>query len=173
MILERSAGAETRVVRSNPSRTKTIMRTIQLTLTLTGLMAAATASSANPPHSITLTPIGTYASGVFDQGAAEIVAHDPKTQRLFVVTCAFIGLERVGGVMVYDITNPFAPFFVDYVNFRDFATDVESPEAGDLGPEGLVFIEAKDSPNGKPLLVVGNEVSGTTTVFEINRIVGR
>jgi hypothetical protein len=113
MILERSAGAETRVVRSNPSRTKTIMRTIQLTLTLTGLMAAATASSANPPHRITLTPIGTYASGVFDQGAAEIVAHDPKTQRHFVVTCAFIGLERVGGVMVYDITNPFAPFFVD------------------------------------------------------------
>ncbi|HVR36603.1 MAG TPA: choice-of-anchor I family protein [Methylomirabilota bacterium] len=93
--------------------------------------------------------------------------------RLYGRTYAFIGLERVGGVMVYDITNPFAAFFVDYVNLRDFATDVESPEAGDLGPEGLVFIEAKDSPNGKPLLVTGNEVSGTTTVFEINRIVGR
>ena len=39
---------------------------------------------------------------------------------------------------------------------------------GDLGPEGLVFIPAAKSPNGEPLLVTGNEVSGTTTVFQIN-----
>jgi hypothetical protein len=93
--------------------------------------------------------------------------------KLFGRTFAFIGLERIGGVMVYDISNPFKPFFVDYVNFRDFTKDVESPEAGDLGPEGLVFIEPKDSPTRKPLLVVGNEVSGTTTVYEINLVRGR
>ncbi|MFB0983922.1 MAG: alkaline phosphatase, partial [Acinetobacter towneri] len=40
-------------------------------------------------------------------------------------------------------------------------------ENSNLGPEGLIFIAAKDSPNGKPLLVVGNEVSGTTAVYQI------
>lgn len=76
-------------------------------------------------------------------------------------TFAFIGLERVGGVMVYDITNPTSPSFTTYINTRNGGT-------GDLGPEGLAFIEAKDSPNGKPLLVVGNELSGTTAVLQIN-----
>ncbi|MDF7800813.1 choice-of-anchor I family protein [Pontiellaceae bacterium B1224] len=81
---------------------------------------------------------------------------------------AFIGLERVGGIMVYDVTNPRNPAFVEYINNRDFTQDVETPEAGDLGPEGMAFIPASDSPNGSPLLVVANEVSGTTTIYEIN-----
>ncbi len=82
--------------------------------------------------------------------------------------CAFIGLERIGGVMVYDITDPAAPAFVQYVNARDFTGDAEAGTAGDLGPEGLVFISAADSPTGKPLLVVSNEVSGNVSVFEID-----
>jgi hypothetical protein len=41
-------------------------------------------------------------------------------------------------------------------------------KVGDLGPEGLHFIAAKDSPNGKPLLLVGNEVSGSTAVIQLN-----
>ncbi len=82
-------------------------------------------------------------------------------------TYVFVTLERIGGVMVYDITNPVAPFFVRYVNDRDFTKDVETPESGDLGPESALVIEASDSPNGKPLLVVTNEVSGTTGIFEI------
>ena len=87
-------------------------------------------------------------------------------------TFAFIGLERMGGVLVYDITNPAAPKRVDYLNTRD--EWVAKPSAanlatvGDLGPEGLVFIPAAQSPNGKPLLVVGNEVSGTTAVLQLN-----
>jgi hypothetical protein len=91
---------------------------------------------------------------------------------------AFIGLERVGGVVVYDISNPQSPIFVDYVNNRDFTKpvsievngeEISNPAAGDLGPEGLLFIKAEDSPTGKPLLVLGNEISGTTTVLEINK----
>ena len=63
--------------------------------------------------------------------------------------------------MVYDVSAPAAPFFVTYLNTRTGAT-------GDRGPEGLALIMADKSPNGKPLLVVGNEVSGTTAVFQIN-----
>ena len=81
---------------------------------------------------------------------------------------AFIGLERKGGIMVYDITNPFKVKAVGYTNNRDFSVKATDPLAGDLGPEGLVFIPASDSPNGKPLLVTGNEVSGTTTVFQVD-----
>jgi hypothetical protein len=86
---------------------------------------------------------------------------------LYSKTYAFIGLERVGGVMVYDITTPKNPKFVQYVNNRDFTGDAAAGTAGDLGPEGLTVITPEDSPNGKALLVVGNEVSGTTTIYEI------
>ncbi|MGA1133478.1 MAG: choice-of-anchor I domain-containing protein, partial [Prochlorotrichaceae cyanobacterium] len=40
-------------------------------------------------------------------------------------TYAFIGLERVGGVMVYDVTVPTAPTFVQYLNDRDFTANPE------------------------------------------------
>lgn len=80
---------------------------------------------------------------------------------------AFIGLERVGGVMVYNITNPAEARFVEYVNNRDFDGDPEAGTAGDLGPEGITFIPAGESPVRVPLLVVANEVSGTTTIFEV------
>jgi 2',3'-cyclic-nucleotide 2'-phosphodiesterase (5'-nucleotidase family)/DNA-binding beta-propeller fold protein YncE len=82
-------------------------------------------------------------------------------------TYAFVGLERIGGVMVYDVTDPAAPAFVTYTNNRDFSADAESPEAGDLGPEGLVFIPGADSPTGQPLLAVSNEVSGTVTLYGV------
>ena len=88
---------------------------------------------------------------------------------------AFIGLERVGGVMVYDISLPSAPSFVTYVNNRDFSVrfgpdDVSRGDlvrTGDLGPEGLIFIPAADSPTGEHLLVVSNEVSGSVSIFQI------
>ncbi|MFV5369793.1 choice-of-anchor I family protein [Acinetobacter junii] len=82
-------------------------------------------------------------------------------------TFAFIGLERMSGVMVYDITTPMQPKFVEYFTTRNFV-ETDSAKQGDLGPEGLIFIAAKDSPNGKPLLVVGNEVSGSTAIYQVN-----
>lgn len=86
-------------------------------------------------------------------------------------TYAFIGLERMGGVMVYDISNPMSPGFVQYLNNRDVNVDnttLEAGGAGDLGPEGMKFVTAEDSPSGQPLLIVGNEVSGTTTFYNID-----
>ncbi len=89
-------------------------------------------------------------------------------------TFLFLGLERMGGVLVYDITDPTAPQRVDYLNTRDdWTTDDPGSvlaAAGDLGPEGLVFIPAADAPGGTALLVVGNEVSGTTSVYEVESL---
>ncbi|MNO27281.1 Endo-1,4-beta-xylanase A precursor [compost metagenome] len=87
---------------------------------------------------------------------------------------AFIGLERVSGNMMYDLSNINAPVFYDYLNTRDFVHSVdESGEkptyqvAGDVSPEGQNFIAAEYSPTGYPLLLVANEVSGTVSVIEI------
>ncbi|WP_462270864.1 choice-of-anchor I domain-containing protein [Desulfobacter sp.] len=84
----------------------------------------------------------------------------------------FIGIERIGGVLVYDISNPYDPSFVQYINRRNFDVDPEegtkNGTVGDLGPEGVLFISALESPNNKPLLVVPNEVSGTTTIYQID-----
>ena len=90
--------------------------------------------------------------------------------KAFGRTYGFIGLERVGGVMIYDLTEPTAPEFVQYVNPRNFTQPTNTAAAGDLGPEGLLFISEENSPNGKPLLVTANEVSGTTTIFEISKV---
>ena len=81
---------------------------------------------------------------------------------------AFIGLERIGGVMVYDITDPANAEFVQYINPRDFSGDAVAGTAGPLGPEGLAFISGVESPTGDPLLVVSNEVSGSTDFFAID-----
>jgi hypothetical protein len=89
--------------------------------------------------------------------------------KAFGRTYAFITLERIGGVMVYDITNPFAPAFVQYINNRNFSQAPGLNSGGDLGPEGVVFVKADDSPNGSPLLIVSNEVSGTTTVYLVSK----
>ncbi|MDB4727997.1 T9SS type A sorting domain-containing protein, partial [Saprospiraceae bacterium] len=75
---------------------------------------------------------------------------------------AFIGLERIGGIMLYEVTDPTNPTFIQYINTRQ----VEEL-GGDLAPEGLAYISADESPNGKPLLAVSYEVSGTIGMFEI------
>lgn len=83
------------------------------------------------------------------------------------ITYAFIGLERVGGIIVYDITNPTSPVFAQYINHRDFSFSADSLDALDLGVESIVFIPASESPNNKDLLVTANEVSGSVSLFEV------
>jgi hypothetical protein len=78
--------------------------------------------------------------------------------------------------MVYNISNPHSPRFVQYINDRDFSEDpeasagVSNSAAGDIGPESIAFIPAADSPNGMDLIAVGNEVSGSTAIYQINVI---
>lgn len=75
---------------------------------------------------------------------------------------------------VYNISNPQSAEFVQYINTRNFTiADVEDQFelAGDLGPESIKFVAVGDSPTDVPMLIVGNEVSGTTAFFDIEVIV--
>lgn len=95
-------------------------------------------------------------------------------------TYAFTALERTGGVMMYDVSVPESPVFVDYINTRDFRSIVDGSQeyddgdldkwvtGGDVAPEGLAFISAQDSPTSRAILLVANEVSGTVSVYEIH-----
>ena len=88
---------------------------------------------------------------------------------------AFISLERMGGILSYDISNPTQPQFLQYINLRDFSVEFDVDEEGDpaptpeqlaaigdLAPEGITFV-----PGENPQLIVSNEVSGTTTAYSI------
>jgi len=77
-------------------------------------------------------------------------------------TYAFVTLERIGGVMVYNITDPANARLVDYKNNRDLTT-----YGGDQGPEGIIYVSKEASPTGKPYIVIANEVSGNISIFEI------
>jgi hypothetical protein len=76
---------------------------------------------------------------------------------------AFIGLERIGGVMAYDVSDPEAPVFNAYVNDRDFS----QPAAPDAGPEVLASVPAWENPTGRPLLLVAHEVTGTVAIYRL------
>ncbi len=82
----------------------------------------------------------------------------------------FVGLERIGGFMVYDITDPLDPEFLQYINNRDFSlsdADLEAGRSVHLGPEGFYYILPEDSPTSRPILLVANEVSGSLTLYSV------
>lgn len=118
-----------------------------------------------------------------DKGIDELDARSnkkgPEAENITVLnikdkTYAIVGLERISGIMIYDITDPSNPVYKDYFNNRIFIKSVNDKEEiglekrGNIGPEGLCAIEAKDSPTGKPIVLVANEVSGTVQVIEFN-----
>jgi DNA-binding beta-propeller fold protein YncE len=94
------------------------------------------------------------------------------------VQILFCVLERAGGIMSWNISDPSHPKFLAYVNPRDPTVDLDIDtdkdgkpdhflEAGDIAPEGILYIAPEQSPSGKPLLVVCNEGSGNVTLYEI------
>ena len=122
-----------------------------------------------------------------NEGDSRSDAKGPEPEALAIgeiggATFAFIGLERVSGIMVYNLSNPQSPRFVEYALDRNFneapslgdtnadGIDESNGAAGDLGPESIAFVAAADSPNGNPLLIVGSEVSGTTAIYQINTV---
>ncbi len=145
----------------------------------------------------TLIEDGTFPKAAFntDDDSIELDAESPmsgpKPEGIAVgavddVEYAFVGLEEISGVMVFDISRPEAPEFVQYENNRIFdptelgltgpdpdlnealeSGRLDAGAAGDLAPEGLLFVSAEDSPTDAPLLIVANEVSGTTTIYEL------
>lgn len=96
----------------------------------------------------------------------------PEPEGLVTVTAggktyAAIGLERMGGFFLYDLATPAAPSMAAYYTGRHFTQTPGNGTGGDLGPEGMLAIAAGDSPTGKALIVVGNEVSGTVAIHEV------
>jgi len=77
---------------------------------------------------------------------------------------AFVGLERMGGIMVYDITEPQNASFEVYFTSHNF----DNAADGDWSPEGLKFVPADESPTGKALLLAAHEMSGTVAVYQIS-----
>lgn len=67
----------------------------------------------------------------------------------------FVALERNDQIMVYDISDPTHPEFLDILS-----------HSGDEAPEGILAVPAVDSPNKRDLLIVSNEDSGTVSIYE-------
>ncbi len=83
---------------------------------------------------------------------------------------ALVGLERVGGILVYAIDDPAQPEFITYFNNRNFQAAIPGREAADLGVEDILFIEQADSPTENALVVTTNAVSGTVSIFQLGTI---
>lgn len=100
------------------------------------------------------------AAGIYDDGRSDDKSIEPEGITIGVVgkkTVAFVGLERVDAVAIYDVSNPAAPVFLQMVKCGD-------------APEGVLFIPAKDSPVKKSLLVVSSEDDGLIKVYKPNSL---
>lgn len=95
------------------------------------------------------------AANIYDDARSDDKSVEPEGITVGMVgskKVAFVGLERADAVMIYDITNPKAPVFLQTVTCGD-------------APEGIMFIPAKDSPTKKSLLVVSSENDGQVKVY--------
>lgn len=78
----------------------------------------------------------------------------------------FVSLERVGGVMIFNIDQPATPVYAGYYNNRFAASN-----GPDRGAEGIIYISKEASPNNNALVILANEVSSTLSVFQVNTCV--
>jgi hypothetical protein len=97
---------------------------------------------------------------VYDDARSDDKSIEPEAITLGKVgskTLAFVGLERVDAVAIYDVTNPTAPSFVKMIKTGD-------------APEGVLFIPASKSPIQQSLLVVSSENDGVIKVYKANKL---
>jgi hypothetical protein len=126
-------------------------------------------------HTASLYPSNFNASNTNNTRDNRSRAKGPEPEGVAVGTIngkqyAFAICERVGGIFAYRIDSPSAPVFQGYINTRNFSFATGVAGSGDLGPEGITFISAADSPNGKAMLLVAHEISGTLAIYEVNAI---
>ena len=98
--------------------------------------------------------------GVYDDARSDDKAAEPEGIHIGKVgnkMVAFVGMERVDAVAMYNISNPAAPIFLQMIKCGD-------------APEGILFIPAKDSPTKRSLLVVSSENDGFVKIFTPNTI---
>ena len=96
--------------------------------------------------------------GTYDDGRSDDKGSEPESvvvAKMGDKNILFVGLERTDTVMVYDITNPSTPIYL------------QSIKTGDA-PEGLLFIPASKSPTKRSLLVVSSEGDGVVKIFQPN-----
>lgn len=99
-------------------------------------------------------------AGVYPDDRSDAKGTEPESITTGIVgdkRYAFIALERADAVAVYDVTDVSAVSFVQMLVTQD-----------DDAPEGVLFIDAAQSPSGQALLVVANEDSGNITVYSAN-----
>lgn len=75
----------------------------------------------------------------------------------------FVSLERIGGVMAFNVNTPTNPLFVGYYNNRTL-----TGSGPDLGAEGIIYIPENESPNGNSIVILANEVSSTLSIYQVN-----
>ncbi|MFY9487956.1 MAG: choice-of-anchor I family protein [Solirubrobacterales bacterium] len=81
------------------------------------------------------------------------------TGKAFGRMYAFAGSEREGGIFAFDLrATPGQAKIAGYVNARATATS----------PEGILFVDAGNSPSGQPLVITTNEVSGNVAIFRVS-----
>ena len=107
---------------------------------LAGLIAAATAAAQDFERPISLVQVGTYASGVFDEGAAEIVAYDPGSRRLVVVN------GDAETIDILDIGDPARPTKVGAIDVTPFGASPNSVDVYD----GLAAVAVEADPKTDP-----------------------
>lgn len=119
------------------------------TLGLTALTPAA-AAVVDEPVTFTadgaafeLTPLGSHESGVFDESAAEIAAHHPRSQRLFTVNA------HAGQLDVIDVRDPGSP---RKVGALVAAGTVDAQ--GQVIPDGAVANSVAIRPDGLGVVAV-------------------
>lgn len=70
----------------------------------------------------------------------------------------FVGMERQGAILIYNVNDPAAPVFV---------TSINNVTDGLVAPESITFIPTADSPTGNPLLLIGYEIGGKIGVYSL------
>jgi DNA-binding beta-propeller fold protein YncE len=153
------------------------MKLSVLALSLSLLFTGSSIASEGIGADIKLRVIGQYSTGIFDDGASEVVAHDSGTQRLFAINASTASVD------VLDINNPANPQLIGSIDATELGAEANSVavqkgivavaiESDDAQADGVVaFYDAVDlglitsvpvgplpdmvtfTPNGRYLLV--------------------